>query len=183
MKVADESKTKMDQVIDHLKSEFKSLRTGRVNPHMLDDVKVESYGSMMPLKSLGSISVQERNLVVTPFDPSISAGIIKAISQAPHLKLNAVQEGGQIRVPVPALTEEVRKETAKQAKQKAEAAKVAIREVRKKYNEAARKLKAESLMTEDELKKCEKVIQDMTDKHCKEIDELFTAKEKEIMTI
>lgn len=183
MKVADETKTKMGQVIEHLRTEFKSLRTGRVNPNMLDDVKVESYGSLMSLKSLSSISVQERNLVVTPFDPSISTLIVKAIGAAPHLKLNAIQEGGHIRVPIPPLTEEVRKETVKQAKQKAEASKVAIREVRKKYNETARKLKADGMMTEDELKKCEKTIQEMTDKHCKEIDDLFATKEKEIMTI
>lgn len=182
MGVVDDVKAKMKQAIAHLKEEYKGLRTGRVNPTMLDDVKVDVYGSQMPLKSLGTVSVQERQLIIAPFDPSSASAISKAIMQSP-LKLNAIVEGGHIRVPVPPLNEDTRKDIAKQAKQKCESAKVSIREIRKKGNEMVRKQKADSTITEDELKKAEKKIQDFTDEHCNELDKLYLEKEKEIMTV
>ena len=108
---------KMTLAVEHLKKEYQSLRTNRVNPQMLDDVKVEVYGAMTPIKALGSISVQERNLIITPFDPSTASAICKAI-QTSAIKLNPIQEKNIVRVPVPPLNEELRKDIAKQAKQK-----------------------------------------------------------------
>lgn len=182
MNLIDETKTKMKQAIEHLKGDFRNLRTNRVNPHMLDDIKVELYGSEMPLKSVGQVTVQERQLIVTPFDPSSAQAISKAIQQS-SLKLNPICEQGAVRVPVPPLNEELRKEIVKLAKQKTESAKVAIREIRRKTNETAKKQKAEGEIAEDELKKIEKLVQQLTDDYCKEIDTLFATKEKEILTV
>ena len=182
MKPVDEAKAKMKQAVEHLKSEYRTLRTNRVNPQMLDDVKVDIYGSMMTLKSLGTVSVQERQLIITPFDPSTASAIVKAIQQS-NMNLNAVQESGMIRVPVPPLNEELRKEIAKMAKQKTENAKVAVREIRKKSNELVRKQKADGVITEDDLKRSEKQIQEATDETCKELDKLLTEKEKEVIQI
>ena len=182
MAIMEETKKKMQQAVEHLKAEYRSLRTNRVNPQMLDDLKVDMYGSEMPLKSIATISVQERTLVVTPFDPSSGSAIVKAI-QTSQLNLNGVQEQNIIRVPVPPLNEELRKDIAKQAKQKTESAKIAIREIRRKSNEIVRKQKADGDIAEDEMKKLEKLIQEETDKHCSELDKLFTEKEKEILTV
>lgn len=182
MNVVDETKTKMKQAVDHLKDEYKNLRTGRVNPNMLDDVKVDAYGSPTPLKSLANISVQERQLIVSPFDPSLASSIEKAIKQSP-LNLNPILERNQIRVPVPPLNEELRKEIVKQAKSKTENAKVAIREIRRKSNEILRKQKADAKITEDDLKRSEKKIQDLTDENCNAVEKLFETKEKEILTV
>lgn len=182
MSVVNEAKDKMKDAVEHLKEEYKTLRTGRVNPTMLDAIKVDVYGSQMTIKSIATISVQERQLILTPFDPSTGASIVKAISQSP-LNLNAVQEQGNIRVPVPPLNEDLRKEIVKQAKQKTESAKIAIREIRRKSNEALRKQKTDSEITEDELKGAEKRIQDLTNESCSAADKLSEEKEKEILTI
>ncbi len=182
MGILDETKTKMVQAIEHLKTEYRSLRTNRVNPAMLDDLKVEVYGSAMTVKSLGTVSVQERQLIVTPFDPSTASFIAKAVQSA-QMNLNAIVESGVIRIPVPPLNEALRKDIAKMAKQKTEAAKVVIREIRRKSNEIARKQKADGTIAEDELKKQEKKIQELTDEYCKTLDGLFVEKEKEILTI
>lgn len=182
MNIKDDTKKKMQQALEHLKTEFRSLRTNRVNPSMLDDFRVEMYGSEMPLKSLASISVQDRQLIVTPFDPSAAGTIAKAISSSP-MNLNAIHEQNIVRVPVPPLNEELRKDIAKQAKQKNEQAKVGIREIRRKSNEIIKKQKNDGAIPEDEMKKLEKVVQDLTDEHCKIMDDLFKEKEKEILTI
>ena len=182
MSLTDETKKKMEQAVEHLKSEYRTLRTNRVNPNMLDELKAEVYGSQMTIKSLGTISVQDRQLLITPFDPSTASVIAKAI-QTSSMSLNATVDGGVVRVPVPPLNEELRKDIAKVAKQKTEAAKVVIREIRRKGNELARKQKTDGEIAEDELKREEKKIQDLTDQHCKIVDGLFVEKEKEILTI
>ncbi len=182
MNVCDDVKNKMKQAIEHLKGEFKNLRTNRVNPQMLDSVKVEVYGSQSPLKSLATVSVQERQLIITPFDPSVAPLIVKGIQLA-ALNLNAIQEKNLVRVPVPPLTEELRKDIAKQAKQKGERAKVVIREIRQKGNDLIRKQKTDGVIPEDEQKKLEKKIQELTDDSCKELDKLTQEKEKEILTV
>lgn len=182
MNILSETKQKMDQTIEHLKSEYRNLRTNRVNPHMIDDIKVDVYGSLMPIKSLATVSVQERQLIVTPFDPSTAGAIGKSI-QMSELNLNPIVEGGAIRVPVPPLNEDLRKEIAKTAKQKAENAKVAVREIRRKSNEIVRKKKGDGEIAEDEMKRLEKQIQELTDTHCKKLDELFVEREREILTI
>ncbi len=182
MNITDDTKKKMQLAIDHLKGEYKSLRTNRVNPNMLDEVKVEVYGSDVSIKSLGTVTVQDRQLIVSPFDPSTAPMIAKAI-QASQLNLNATAEGGNVRVPVPPLNEELRKEIVKMAKQKTENAKVAIREIRRKSNEIVKKQKTDGQIAEDEVKKLEKKIQDLTDEYCKILDGLFVEKEKEILRV
>ncbi|MBM3192848.1 MAG: ribosome recycling factor [Chlamydiae bacterium] len=173
---------KMTLAVDHLKKEYQALRTNRVNPQMLDDVKVEVYGSMTPIKSLGSITVQERNLIVTPFDPSTATAIVKGIQTSP-LKLNPIQDKSVIRVPVPPLNEELRKDIAKQAKQKMEQSKTAVRDIRKQGNDTVREEKKNGTITEDMMKGLEKKIQELTDKYCKVLDETYVVKEKEILTV
>jgi ribosome recycling factor len=182
MNISDDVKSKMKKAIEHLVVEFKSLRTNRVNPQMLDSVKVEVYGAQSPLKALASISVQERQLIVTPFDPSVAPLIVKAIQQSP-LNLNAIQEKNIVRVPVPPLSEELRKNIVKQAQQKREQAKIAVRDIRQKGNDLVRKQKSDGLIPEDEQKKLEKKIQELTDEACKELDKLTQEKEKEILTV
>ncbi len=183
MSVIKDTKQKMDATIEHFKKELKNLRTGRPSPGMLDDIRVDVYGSEMTLKSLATISISDaRQLLVTPFDPSTSASIAKAIQNSP-LGLMASPEGNVIRVPVPPLSQEVRKEMVKTGKKKAEDAKVAIREIRRKANDLIKKQKADGEITEDDVKKLEKQTQELTDQHCKLIDESFVEKEKEILTV
>jgi len=183
MSVLKDTKQKMDATLEHFKKDLKNLRTGRPSPGMLDDIKVDVYGSEMTIKSLGTVSISDsRQLVVTPFDPSTTASIAKAIQNSP-LGLSASPEGNSIRVPVPALSQEVRKEMVKQGKKKAEEAKVTIREIRRKANDLLKKQKVDGDITEDDLKKMEKQTQELTDEHCKVIDGLFVEKEKEILTV
>lgn len=183
MSLTDETKSKMDASLEHFKGELKKLRTGRANPSMLDGVTVEAYGTHMRLKELANVTSPEpRQILITPFDPQTASAIRKAIENA-NLNLQPILEGNHVRINVPPMDEAMRKEIVKQGKKKAEEAKVAIREIRRKANELARKQKADGTLTEDQMKKEEKNIQDLTDKCCKEVDDLFSKKEKEIMTI
>lgn len=183
MSVPDQTKSKMVAAVDHFKAELKNLRTNRANPGMLEGVLVEVYGAQMRIKELANVTVPEsRQLLISPFDPQTAGAIAKGIEKA-NLNLQPVVEGQSIRINVPPMDESMRKQIAKQGKQKAEDAKITIREIRRKGNEQVRKLKADGMITEDVMKKDEKTIQDLTDKFCKEIDDLFTAKEKEIMAV
>lgn len=183
MSVPDQTKSKMQATVEHFKNELKNLRTNRANPGVLDGVSVEVYGAQMRLKELATVSVPEpRQLLVSPFDPQTVGPIVKGIERA-NLNLQPIAEGGAIRINVPPMDESTRKTIVKQGKEKAENAKITIREIRRKSNEQVRKLKADGEITEDVMKKDEKSIQDFTDKFCKEIDDLFTAKEKEILTV
>ncbi len=183
MSVTDQTKSKMVATVDHFKTELKNLRSNRANPGVLDVVQVEVYGAQMRIKELASVTTPEsRQLLITPFDPKTCGAIAKGIERA-NLNLQPVVEGQSVRISIPPMDESMRKQIAKQAKQKAEDAKIIIREIRRKNNELVRKMKTDSEITEDIMKKDEKVIQELTDKFCKEIDDLFTAKEKEIMTV
>lgn len=183
MDIGKDTKAKMQSAIDHFKQELKNLRTGRAAPSILDNVMVESYGSMMRLKDMANVNAPEsRQLVISPFDPQTLHAIAKGIEKA-NLNLQPIVDGHIVRINIPPMDESMRKEIAKVAKKKAEDAKIAIREVRRKGNELARKQKADSVITEDVLKKLEKSIQEMTDQSCTEIDQLYTAKEKEILTV
>lgn len=175
-------KSKMNDAIEHLKKQYRNLRTNRINPHMLDDITIDMYGSKMNIKSLATITVQERSLVLTPFDPSSSGTIAKAIEDSP-LQLQAVNEKKTIRVPIPPLTEELRKTIVKEAKKITEGAKVTIRDIRRKGNEQLKSEKSSGEITEDDLSREEKTIQSLTDTYCKQIDQLYTDKEKDILTI
>jgi ribosome recycling factor len=183
MSVTQETKEKMHSTIEHFKTELKNLRSNRANPGVLDVVLVEAYGGTMRIKEVASVNVPEpRQLLISPFDPKMAGAIAKGIEKA-NLNLQPVVEGHVIRINVPPMDEAMRKQIVKQGKQKAEDTKIVIREIRRKSNEAIRKLKADSVITEDIMKKDEKIIQELTDKSCKEVDDLFAAKEKEIMTV
>lgn len=176
-------KAAMQTAIDHLKSELKTLRTGRANASILDKIQVEIYGSRMPLKSLANINVPESSqIVVTPFDQSNLNPIAKAI-EAANLGVNPMVDGKVIRIKVPPMDESVRKQMAKQCKDFGEKTKISLRDVRRKFNEQVRKQKTDGLIPEDQMKKAEKVIQDLTDKFCKDVDATCAEKEKEILTI
>ena len=184
---SSQAREKMNAAIEHFKGELKVLRTNRANPAMVDGVivAVESYGPgvTMRLKELANVTVPEpRQLLISPFDPQTVMAIVKGIEKA-NLNLQAVAESGAIRITVPPMDEAMRKQIVKQGKTKAEDAKITIREIRRKYNEVARKEKTDGLITEDVMKKEEKTIQELTDKSCKDVDDLFNAKEKEIMTV
>lgn len=183
MDIADQNKQKMQATVDHFKQELKQLRSNRANPGVLDGVTVEVYGAPMRLKEIASITAPEpRQLLITPFDPHNVTAISKGIERA-NLNLMPIVDGNVVRINIPPMDESMRKEIVKQAKKKAEDAKIAIRETRRKNNDSARKQKADGDLPEDVLKKVEKTIQDQTDKFCKEIDDLFAAKEKEILTV
>lgn len=181
--IESQVKAAMQAGLDHLKQELKALRTGRANSSMLDKVSVEVYGSQMRLKELASISVPEaRQIVVTPFDFN-NAGAIRKGIEAANLGVNPMIDGKVIRINIPPMDENVRKQIAKQCKELGEKSKISMREVRRKYNDLIRKQKADGLIPEDVMKKLEKTIQDLTDRFCKDIDVATAEKEKEVMTI
>lgn len=183
MSTESETKKKMEVALDHFKKELNNLRSNRANPAMLDSVIVEAYGAQMKIRDLANITVPEaRQLLVAPFDGSMAGPISKGIEKA-NLGLQPMLEGSVVRMTIPPLDENMRKDIAKQGKKKAEEAKVAVREVRRKQNEHVRKQKTDGDITEDVMKREEKQIQELTDKYCKLIDELFVEKEKEIMTV
>ena len=139
MSISDQTKAKMQAALEHFKTELKSLRTNRANAAMLDTVFVEAYGSQMRIKELANVTVPEpRQILVTPFDPQTTAAIAKGIEKA-NLNLQPRMEGNIIRIGVPPMDEAMRKQIAKQGKQKAEEAKITIREIRRKAKELAKK--------------------------------------------
>ncbi len=179
----EQSKTKMGAVIEHLKTELKSIRTGRANPGFLDGVQVESFGSMVKLKAVGNVTLSDpRTLLVTPFDPSMASTIGKAIEKA-NLGVQVVIDGNAVRIKVPSMDSAVRQEMVKLCKRKAEEAKISIRNIRRDGNEAAKKAKASGELTEDQQKRAEKQIQEHTDKFCAEVDTLCAEKEKEVLAV
>lgn len=181
--IADEAKKKMQSAVEHFKQELKNLRTGRANPSILDHVTVEVYGSSVRLKEVSNVTAPEaRMLLITPFDPQTAGSIAKGIEKA-NLNLQPILDGHVVRISIPPMDESMRKQMVKLGKQKVEEAKVAIREIRRKCNELAKKQKADGDITEDMMKKFEKNIQDSTDQSCKEVDSLMNTKEKEIMTV
>lgn len=175
------SKGLMDQAVEHVRQELATLRTGRANPRMVDHVKVDYYGSYQLLKTLANISTPEpRLLVVEPYDKSQIGNITKAIQLA-DLGFNPVSDGNIIRIPIPELTEERRKELAKVAHQVVEEGKVALRNVRRDANNELKQMVKKHDISEDNLHRAMDNIQELTDKHITLLDELLVAKEKEIL--
>ena len=173
----------MEKTIEALKHEFSTIRAGRANAQMLDKIRVDYYGTPTPINQVGSISVPEpRTLMINPWDKSAMKDIETAIRNS-DLGLNPTNDGEVIRLNVPALTEERRKELCKQAKKSAEEFKVRIRNERRDANDKLKKLEKEGEITEDDLKKAQDNVQKMTDKYTKEIDTLLDAKEKDIMAV
>ncbi len=181
--IDNQLKAAMQAVLDHLKQELKSLRSSRASSAMLDKVQVDVYGSHVPLKSLANINAPEpRQIMVTPFDYSNIHAIAKGI-EAANLGVRPVVDGKVVRINIPPMDESVRKQIAKQCKELGEKSKIAMREVRRKFNELVRKQKTDGDLSEDLMKKHEKNIQEMTDRYCKDIDAVCAEKEKEIMTV
>ncbi len=175
----------MQKAVDHLTHDFASVRTGKASPTLLEniDVFVHAYGSQMKLKQLAVISVPEPRLLnVSPFDPSTTQEIEKAIRES-KLGLNPVAAERSIRVPIPELSEERRLEMTKLVKQLGEEAKVRIRSARKDGMDAAKKMKADNVLTEDGQKDQETEVQTLTDKYVKQIEENVAAKEAEVMKV
>lgn len=183
MSVIDQIKAKMAAALEHLKNELKSIRTGRANPGILDGVNVEAYGSTMRLKDIASVTAPEaRMLLITPFDPSSVGAIGKAIEKA-NLGIMPIVDANVVRLKIPPMDENLRKEMVKLCHKKKEEAKVGIRNIRREANDLVRKQKTEGTLAEDMMKKLEKNIQELTDKFCKEADDLSEKKEKEVTTI
>jgi ribosome recycling factor len=178
----DDIKRRMEASVDALKHEFSGLRTGRASTAMLDTLTVEVYGSRMPINQVGSISVPEpRMLTVQVWDSGSIKAVEKAIRDA-SLGLNPQADGNLIRIPIPALTEDRRKELVKIASQYAESGRVAVRNVRRDGMEILKKLKGDG-MSEDEHKRLSDEVQKLTDDHIKKIDTILADKEKDIMTV
>ncbi len=178
-----EMNEKMNKSLNSLKNELATIRAGRANPHILDDVTVDYYGTPTPLNQAANISVPEaRMLQVQPWDASLLKDIEKAI-QIADLGLVPTNDGKIIRIVFPELTEDRRKELAKEVKKKGENAKIAVRNIRRDANDDAKKQNKDGEISEDELSNIEKDIQDATDKYIKEIDNIIDDKTKEIMTV
>ena len=181
-KQVTEAKALMEKAVEHCDGELQKIRAGKANPGMLDDVMVEYYGTPTPLSQVGSVNTPDaRTIVVQPWEKSLLSGIEKAIKEA-NLGVNPQNDGVIIRINVPPLTEERRRDLVKKAKAEAETGKVAVRNIRKDANEKIRKLKSEGV-SEDEMKTGEGEIQKLTDAFIIKVDVLSEAKEKDIMTV
>ena len=174
---------KMDQSITAFKNNLTKIRTGRANPALLDTVQVDYYGSMMPINQVANVALLDaRTISVQPWEKGMGPKIEKAIRDS-DLGLNPASMGDLIRVPMPPMSEERRKEMTKIVRQEGEGAKVAIRNLRRDANEHVKKLVKDKLASEDDQKRSEADIQKVTDKHIAEIDSLVAAKEQEIMAV
>ncbi len=179
----EQFETKMNKTIANLESEFQAIRAGRANPHVLDKIKVDYYGSPTPLQQVGNVSVPEpRMLQIAPWDKSLIKEIEKAIMVS-DIGINPSNDGSVIRLVFPELTEERRKDLAKDVKKKGEAAKVAIRNIRRDANDTFKKMNKANELTEDDQKDLENKLQKLTDKFVADIDQAVDAKTKDIMKV
>ena len=175
--------TKMNKSLDALQNEYASIRAGRANPHVLDKLRVDYYGTPTPIQQVGNVSVPEaRMIVIQPWEKSLLKAIEKAILTS-DLGINPTNDGSVIRLVFPELTEERRKELAKDVKKKGEATKVAIRNIRRDANDAFKKMEKGDEISEDDRKEAEEKIQKLTDKMIAEVDKAVENKTKEIMTV
>lgn len=181
--VFSKAEERMGKALDSLSHDYAAIRAGRANPAVLDKVQVDYYGVGTPINQVAAVSVAEaRVLVIQPWDKSMLALIEKAI-QASDIGINPQNDGNVIRLTFPALTEDRRREIAKEIAKRAEDAKVAIRNIRRDGMDDLKKLKKDSVITEDDLKSGEDKLQKITDKHIKEVDEVAATKDKEIMSL
>lgn len=176
-----EVKTRMDGAIERVRRDMASVRTGRATVSLLDGVQVEAYGSRVPINQVASLSVPEPAMIVAqPFDPSLMGAIEKAI-RASDLGLNPANDGKVVRVPIPALTEERRKELSRHVHKQAEEGRNAVRQVRRDANDRLKKLLKEHKISEDDERKGLDQIQKMTDEHVRMIDDLQKKKDQELL--
>ena len=174
---------KMKKTLGSLEAELTTIRAGRANPHILDKLTVDYYGSPTPIQQVANITVPEARMIqIQPWESSLIKGIEKAILTS-DLGLNPNNDGKVIRLVFPELTEERRKDLVKDVKKKGEAAKVAVRNIRRDANDAYKKLKKEEDVSEDEIKDLETQVQKLTDKYIADVDAAVAEKTKEIMTV
>lgn len=178
-----DAKQRMDKTVEAFRSEIVKIRTGKATTALLDGIKVDYYGTMSPLSQVGNVSVLDTHtLAITPWDKSMIQLIDKAILTS-GLGLNPISDGTNIKIPIPPLNEERRKEFVKLVKKFGEESKVALRNVRRDANEHLKKQEKDKKLTEDELKEAEKETQKLTDEHIVKIDDIIKHKEKEIMEV
>jgi ribosome recycling factor len=181
--VMSEMERKMKAALGALQSDLGTLRTGRATPALLDKIFVEYYGAPTPLAQMANISSPDpRQLLIAPYDKTTAGAIVNAISKSP-LGLQSTKDGDNVRVSVPALNEERRKEMVKQAGKMSEASKVSIRNVRRDANDALKKMEKDGGMTKDDLARYEGDVQKITDRFIADIDKMRAAKEAEIMEV
>ncbi len=181
--IRTQAETKMDQSIEAFKNNISKIRTGRASPALLDSVQVDYYGSMMPIGQVANLSmIDSRTVGIQPWEKGMGAKIEKAIRDS-DLGLNPSSMGDLIRVPMPMMSEERRKEMTKLVRNEGESAKIAIRNLRRDANEQLKKLVKDKLASEDDQKRSETDIQKVTDRHIVAIDQLVAAKEHEIMAV
>ena len=178
-----QTKASMHAALEHLKQELKGIRAGRANPALVESVTFEAYGSQVKLKDVATISVPEpRQLLITPFDTQNVQPCAKAIEKT-NLGITPRVEGKSIRITMPELNQARRKELTEQCHKKREECKIVIRNIRREQNEVIKKQKSAGTLPEDDFKRLEKEIQNLTDKSCKDADDISAVKEKEISTV
>lgn len=181
--VINDMKDHMAKTIDSLRREYQKIRTGRASTSLLDDIKVDYYGNPSPLSAVATLAVPEaRTITISPWEAKMIAPIEKAILNS-NIGLTPSNDGRLIRLVLPPLTEERRKDIVKDLRRKAEDDKIALRNIRRDAIDKLKKLEKEKKITEDELKKSEKEVQDLTDKHVAKVDEVLAHKEKEVMEV
>ncbi|MDT8441242.1 MAG: ribosome recycling factor [Desulfuromonadales bacterium] len=181
--VKNRTRSGMDKAVDALKRDLAKVRTGRASLNLLDDIRVDYYGTPTPLNQVGSLAVPEPRLItIQPWEKNLLGDIEKAILKS-DLGLTPNSDGQVIRLVFPPLTEERRKEMVKQVKRMGEDAKIAIRNARRDANDALKKLEKDKEISEDDLKRSEKEIQDLTDSYIEKVDQVIAAKEEDLMEI
>lgn len=181
--VLHDTEEKMKKSLDSLFHQFSTLRSGRANAGMVENIKVDSYGSQMPLKQLANIAVPEpKSIVITPWDPSLLKAVEKAIMES-DIGIHPITEAKSIRLAVPTLTRERREELAKLANKAAEECRVSIRNMRRDGNEGAKKLEKDKKITEDESFKLQTDVQKLTDRIIQQVDQAQAQKDKELTTL
>ena len=178
-----EAEDKMDKALQAAKSELATIRTGRANPSMFNGIVVDYYGAPTPLQQLASITIPEaRTVLISPFDRTATQEIIRTLRES-DLGVNPTDDGNVVRVVLPALTEDRRKEYVKQAKSKAEDGRVSVRGVRRKAKDQLDRLKKDGEASEDDVDRAEKNLDSMTKAHTEQIDKMLATKESELLTI
>jgi len=181
--VINDMKDHMVKTIDTLRREYQKIRTGRASTSLLDDIKVDYYGNPSPISAVATLAVPEaRTITISPWEPKMIAPIEKAILNS-NIGLTPSNDGRLIRLILPPLTEERRKDIVKDLRRKAEDDKIALRNIRRDAIDRLKKLEKDKKITEDELKRSEKEVQDLTDKHVAKVDEVLAHKEKEVMEV
>jgi ribosome recycling factor len=182
-KLLKESKEKMDKSVEFVRSEFATIRTGKASPTLVENVGVDYYGTKTRVKELANISTPEpRLIVIHPWDPNAVGSVVKAIEQS-GLGITPVSDGKNVRIPIPELSEERRKDLIKLVKKMAEDGRVAVRNIRRSANEEIKTMRKEGILPEDESFREETEVQKLTDEHINKIDELLLHKEAEIMEV